>query len=175
MNYIDSDFTIPYFVVFMCIWAYLRHFINLCILSSLLPPTLSGIDLTRLFGPSTGHFATVGSFTLNWDTQQYKCWISQIITFSLLAALQAVNVFWFVLILRILYRYFKTGEEKDERSEDEEEEEEAAPSVGSGKGANGHAIKPQIAVNGEPISSPGDVPESGYEAKGAKQAVRRKR
>ncbi|KAG9615852.1 hypothetical protein KCV04_g16082, partial [Aureobasidium melanogenum] len=69
-------------------------------------------------------FRTVGPYELNWETQQYKCWISQIITFSLLFALQAVNVFWFVLILRIAYRFLRSSVAKDERSDDEEDEEE---------------------------------------------------
>ena len=93
----------------MVVWAYLRHYINLCILYSLLP---------------NGEFKTVGSYELNWETQQYKCWISQIITFCLLAALQLINIFWYVLIMRILYRYLFTGEKKDDRSDHEEEEEE---------------------------------------------------
>lgn len=71
----------------------------------------------------------MGSFTLDWDTQQYKCWISQIITFCLLASLQAVNMFWFFLICRILARYVWKGIQKDERSDDEEEEEEEEEKV----------------------------------------------
>ena len=56
-----------------------------------------------------------------------KCWISQIIVFVLLLALQLVNLYWFGLILRILYRLIAYGIQRDERSEvssEEEEEEE---------------------------------------------------
>jgi hypothetical protein len=69
-------------------------------------------------------FASVGSFTLNWTTEQYKCWISQWIAFALLAALQAVNIFWVVLMLRILWRGLRTlGRERvDERSVYDEDE-----------------------------------------------------
>lgn len=88
-------------------WIYLRHYLNLKILWAVLT-----------------EFRTVGPFELNWETQQYKCWISQYITFGLLASLQAVNLFWLFLILRILANYIFTSETRDERSDDEEEEEE---------------------------------------------------
>ena len=55
----------PFFVIFIGVWIYLRHYINLQILWSVLT-----------------EFRTVGDFELNWITQQYKCWISQPITFS---------------------------------------------------------------------------------------------
>jgi acyl-CoA-dependent ceramide synthase len=89
------------------VWGYLRHYINLKILYSILTT-----------------FKTIGPFELNWVTQQYKCWISQYISFGLLASLQAVNLFWFFLILRIAFRfiYYKTAD--DDRSEYEPSEEE---------------------------------------------------
>lgn len=93
----------------MCVWGYLRHYINLRILWSILTT-----------------FKTVGSFDLNWETQQYKCWISQYITFALLASLQAVNLFWWFFICRIAYRFvvYKTAD--DDRSEYEPSDEEDA-------------------------------------------------
>ena len=33
----------------------------------------------------------IGPYELNWETEQYKCWIAQYITFGLLASLQAEN------------------------------------------------------------------------------------
>jgi very-long-chain ceramide synthase len=66
----------------------------------------------------------VGPFELNWQTEQYKCWIAQYITFGLLASLQAVNLFWFYLILRIAKNYVVNAVVTDERSDNEEEEEE---------------------------------------------------
>jgi very-long-chain ceramide synthase len=70
-------------------------------------------------------FASIGPYTLNWDTQQYKCSLSQWITFLLLTALQAVNLFWLFFIIRILWRVLRTmGEETvDERSEFDSDEE----------------------------------------------------
>ncbi|KAI5951073.1 LAG1 [Candida jiufengensis] len=106
LNYLDSQLTGPFFVFFIGVWVYLRHYINLKILWSVLT-----------------EFKTVGEWELNWDTQQYKCWISQPITFALIFALQLVNAYWLFLILRILSRYIFSGDKKDERSDDEDEGE----------------------------------------------------
>lgn len=103
----DSILVGPYFVLFAGVWIYLRHYINLCILWATLT-----------------EFKTVGPYELNWETQQYKCWISQYITFSLLACLQAVNLFWLFLILRIAKRYIFDSDLDDERSDNEESEAE---------------------------------------------------
>jgi acyl-CoA-dependent ceramide synthase len=120
LNYVDSPIVGPYFFVFMCVWGYLRHYINLKILYSILT-----------------EFATVGPFELNWETQQYKCWISQYITFALLASLQAVNLFWWFFICRIAYRFvlFKTAE--DDRSEYEPTDEEVEEREKDLNGASG--------------------------------------
>jgi acyl-CoA-dependent ceramide synthase len=97
----------------MVVWGYMRHYINLKIIWSILTT-----------------FKTVGPFELNWETQQYKCWISQYITFALLASLQAVNLFWWFLICRIAYRFALYNDADDDRSEytptDEETEEKEA-------------------------------------------------
>ena len=97
----------PYFGMFVCIWIYLRHFINLKIIWAVLTT-----------------FRTIGPFELNWETQQYKCWISQYITFSLLATLQAINLVWLFYILRIAKNYVFSNVRQDERSDDEDEEDE---------------------------------------------------
>jgi very-long-chain ceramide synthase len=174
----QSPIIVPYFILFLVMWAYMRHFINLSILSSLLPlpspfpehiteqintalshasnstsgligtvsPFLAPLEpITRvpatLFPENTAlinaatskitnyfqgeaAFATVGPYTLDWVTQQYKCWISQWITFGLLLSLQLVNIFWFYLILRILYRLFASNHLDDVRSEDDDDDEE---------------------------------------------------
>ena len=139
LNYLDAYITAPYFTMFVGWWIYLRHYLNLKILWAVLT-----------------EFRTVGPFELNWETQQYKCWISQYITFSLLASLQAVNLFWLFLILRILTNYIFTNVTKDERSDDEEEEEEEtnvetkAIATGADQGKENQA--PQVLVNGEPVA-----------------------
>ncbi|KAB5570202.1 TLC domain-containing protein [Coniochaeta sp. 2T2.1] len=107
INYIDHWIMAPYFFVFACVWIYLRHYLNLRILWSIL-----------------NEFETVGPFELNWETQQYKCTLAQWITFSLLASLQALNLFWLFYILRIAYRFvvYKTADDDREEGEDEEED-----------------------------------------------------
>jgi acyl-CoA-dependent ceramide synthase len=119
-DYIDSSITGPYFFLFMCIWGYTRHYLNLKILYSILTD-----------------FASIGPFELNWETQQYKCWISQYIGFTLLASLQAVNLFWWFFICRIAYRFVVYQDADDDRSEyeptDEEEEKEALIKEGEGE------------------------------------------
>ena len=75
----------------------------------------------------------MGPYELNWETQQYKCWISNIITFALLAMLQSLNLFWLYCLLRSAWKFISTGEKKDDRSEDESEAEDIW------KGQNGHA------------------------------------
>lgn len=133
----------------MLIWAYLRHFLNLKLLYSLLPLNLG-------FG-TPNQFATVGPYDLDWETQQYKCWISHVITFALLATLQAVNIFWYFLICRILTRYIMSSGLADERSEDEGEGEEEVPEVEEGAKTNGHpngtAALPDLAINGQPVGA----------------------
>ncbi|RJE23967.1 Ceramide synthase [Aspergillus sclerotialis] len=142
LNYLDSIITVPYFGTFVVMWIYLRHYLNLKILWAILT-----------------EFRTVGPFELNWETQQYKCWISQYITFALLASLQAVNLFWLFLILRILKNYLFNSIKKDERSDDEddeEEEEEEQNDTARATGANTiqnnkENQTPQVLVNGEPV------------------------
>ncbi|EDO19518.1 hypothetical protein Kpol_1018p49 [Vanderwaltozyma polyspora DSM 70294] len=105
LNYLDSNLTQVTFISFVFSWVYLRHYVNLKILWSVLT-----------------EFRTVGQYTLNFATQQYKCWISLPIVFILISALQLVNMYWFFLILRILYRIVWLGIVKDERSDSESED-----------------------------------------------------
>ena len=105
LNYLSSPVTVPYFSLFMGIWVYLRHYLNILIIGSVILPW--------------GAFSNVGSFTLNWETQQYKCWISQWITFALLVSLQALNMFWLFFVLRIAYNVAAAKVVADVRSDDE--------------------------------------------------------
>ena len=123
----------------MGVWIYLRHWINWKILWATLT-----------------EFRTVGPFELNWETQQYKCWISQYITFSLLVCLQAVNLFWLFLILRIAKNFVFAKDLADERSDDEEEEEEEPKTLVKGptkalESSKINRSKPIVLVNGEPV------------------------
>ncbi|KXX81180.1 Sphingosine N-acyltransferase LAG1 [Madurella mycetomatis] len=107
LNYLDHPAQGGSFAFCIAVWIYLRHYINLNILYSI-----------------ATEFRTVGPFELNWETQQYKCWISQAITFGLLAALQALNLFWLYCLFRSAYRFVFLGIAKDDRSEAEESEVE---------------------------------------------------
>lgn len=86
-------------------WIYLRHYTNLRIIFSLFT-----------------EFKTVGPYEVNWETQQYKCLLSNVITFALLASLQALNLFWLSFLLRSAYRFVVHRIAKDDRSEGEESE-----------------------------------------------------
>ncbi|KAF2643874.1 sphingosine N-acyltransferase lac1, partial [Massarina eburnea CBS 473.64] len=160
LNYIDAPIVGPFFFVFMCVWGYLRHFINLKILYSILT-----------------EFKTVGPYELNWETQQYKCSLAQAITFSLLAALQAVNLFWWFLICRIAYRFIVNDGLADERSEYEDSETEEADRKEKRKSKNGTTIggvngTPQLLVNGEAVSKEYEQANVGSKVKERKKGSR---
>lgn len=118
----------PYFALFAAVWIYFRHYINLQILWSILT-----------------EFRTVGPYELNWETQQYKCLLSQVITFSLLAALQALNLFWLYCILRIAHRLAVHNIAQDDRSEadDDDDDDEG----GKTRGGHGDALPPAAALD----------------------------
>ena len=133
LSYIKSPIVQPYFLFFTLVWVYLRHYMNLRILYSI-----------------TTEFKTVGPFELDFEMHQYKCWISQYVTFPLLAMLQALNLFWLFLIMRIMYNVIFKNVKRDMRSSEEEEEDsigenEAAQEVPA---ANGHAKEPAAVSSG---------------------------
>ncbi|TQN74766.1 Sphingosine N-acyltransferase-like protein FUM17 [Colletotrichum shisoi] len=143
LNYIDSPIVGPYFFLFMCVWIYLRHFINLKIILSLFT-----------------EYTTVGPFELNWATQQYKCTLSQYITLGLLASLQALNLFWLFYIFRIAYRFLRYDIAEDDRSDaeatdvDDETERRRKKALADDK-SNGHA-------SGRSSSAPRARPTNGH-------------
>ncbi|GJC95673.1 TLC domain-containing protein [Colletotrichum higginsianum] len=143
LNYIDSPIVGPYFFLFMCVWIYLRHFINLKIILSLFT-----------------EYTTVGPFELNWATQQYKCTLSQYITLGLLASLQALNLFWLFYIFRIAYRFLRYDIAEDDRSDaeatdvDDETEKRRKKALADDK-SNGRA-------SGRSSSAPRARPANGH-------------
>lgn len=139
LNYLDHPFVGPYFFLFMCVWIYLRHVINLRIIWSLFT-----------------EFRTVGPFELNWVTQQYKCWISQYITAALLSSLQALNLFWLFYIVRIAYRFLRDSTAEDDRSEDEESEGEESEAPSGEKKSKKQVLRkdiPTLEVNGKAVQN----------------------
>ncbi|TQW00374.1 hypothetical protein V2A60_001460 [Cordyceps javanica] len=127
LNYLDHFLIGPYFFVFVCVWIYLRHYINIKIIISMFT-----------------EFRTVGPFELNWETQQYKCWISQYITTALLTSLQALNLFWLFYILRIAYRFVRDSNATDDRSDEEDDETTATVMADKKKPS-----VPILKINGE--------------------------
>ncbi|KAH7021950.1 sphingosine N-acyltransferase lac1 [Ilyonectria destructans] len=125
LKYIDWPWVDYYFVLFIGVWTYCRHFLNFTIIWSVLT-----------------EFKTVGPFELDWAAQQYKCWIAQYIAFALLASLQALNLIWLYYILRIAYRFIAGKTLEDDRSEveDNDEEEPAEKPAQLKAKANGHTI-----------------------------------
>ena len=146
--------------MFVSVWIYCRHYLNLCILWA-----------------TVTEFKSIGPFDLDWDLQQYKCWISQYITFALLASLQAVNLFWLFLILRIAKNYVMRVGLADERSDDEDEGDETEGEqtgkklLEGTKEADGRlGTQPVVLLNGKPVE--GQVAENA-KANGEAEVVRR--
>lgn len=109
LNYLDSPLQAYFFALCVISWIYLRNYINLRILYSILTD-----------------YRTIGPYGIVWETEQYKGPLSTVITFTLLALLQLLNIFWLYLLLRIAYRFVVQGHAKDDRSEDEESEVDTA-------------------------------------------------
>lgn len=107
LNYAAHPAQGPTFALCIAVWTYLRHYLNLRILYSMLPG---------------GEFSTVGPYTLDWEAEQYKCPLANVIAFSLLTALQLLNMFWLYCLLRSAYRLVFLGIAKDDRSDVEEDE-----------------------------------------------------
>ena len=108
LKYLDSALLAPYYALFMASWIYMRHYLNLRIIYALFTD-----------------FKTVGPYHLDWAAGYFKCEIAFYITLALLSALQALNLFWLVYIVRIAWRFVRYRTADDERSEGEEEEGEA--------------------------------------------------
>ncbi|KND92238.1 Sphingosine N-acyltransferase LAG1 [Tolypocladium ophioglossoides CBS 100239] len=104
LNYIGSPVIGPFFGLSIAAWIYLRHYLNLRILYSVLT-----------------EFRTVGPYELDRETEQYKCWVSNVVTFGLLAGLQTLNLFWLYCLLRSAYRFVVHNIAKDDRSEADDE------------------------------------------------------
>ena len=107
LKYLDSPILAPYYALFMSVWIYMRHYLNLRIIYALFT-----------------EFKTVGPYYLDFATGHFKCEIAFYITLGLLSSLQALNIFWLVYIVRIACRFVLYSTADDERSEGEEEEGE---------------------------------------------------
>ena len=131
----------PYFGVFMVAWVYLRHYLNL-----------------RILWSEFHEFKTVGPYTLNWETEQYKCELSHYISTALLACLQGLNLFWLYAICRVAYRMIAYNIAEDDRSDNDENEleEEQKLDALAGQGID-RLSGPKMLVNGQPLTGNGNA------------------
>ncbi|KAJ7016051.1 hypothetical protein C8F04DRAFT_1166548 [Mycena alexandri] len=99
------------FAVFVVAWTYFRHYISIRILWSLRYEFHLVPKAHQVFSPRTGIYMAL------WMRDQM---------FYALCVLQVLNLFWYYLILRILFRTIFHAETDDNRSDAEEEDEPMA-------------------------------------------------
>ncbi|KAG8891013.1 hypothetical protein FRB98_000022 [Tulasnella sp. 332] len=97
------------FGIFVLVWTYMRHYLNLYILYSVYYDFDLIPQWARRWSPEEG------VWMVSWMRWQI---------FGPLFLLQLLNVFWYFLILRIGYRALTKKELADERSDDEDDDEE---------------------------------------------------
>ncbi|KAJ7764969.1 longevity assurance proteins LAG1 LAC1 [Mycena maculata] len=113
LNYIQWERAkIVSFVIFVGVWTYFRHYLNLVILWSV----WNEFDLV----PENAQRweASEGTYLAGW--MKYQVFIP-------IALLQMLNLFWYFLICRIIVRAIITVDVQDERSDDEGDDEEEEP------------------------------------------------
>ncbi|KAI9637300.1 TLC domain-containing protein [Dioszegia hungarica] len=109
-NYVDEKASQPVFAFFVLVWTYFRHYLNIKILWSVWNEFfLIPYERRQLFDPLNDKWAAP--------------WLRKMI-FAPIFLLQLINLFWYFLILRILYRAVFAEPLKDERSDEEDEAEE---------------------------------------------------
>lgn len=126
----------PYFAFFVVAWIYLRHYLNL-----------------RILWSEFNEFKTVGPYELNWETEQFKCELSHVISTILLASLQSLNLFWLWAILRIAHRFVFQKVAEDDRSDNDDDEfaeEQRLDALAREKALM--AAKPTVLVNGSAMN-----------------------
>ncbi|KZV72106.1 longevity assurance proteins LAG1/LAC1 [Peniophora sp. CONT] len=96
------------FVVFLGVWTYFRHYLNLVMLWSVYT-----------------EFETIPEDSKRWapDDGVWMVWWMKWQIFAPILLLQVLNLFWYYLILRILYRALMVDELDDVRSDDEGDDE----------------------------------------------------
>jgi len=110
LNYIQWETAKVYsFATFVVVWSYFRHYLNLVILWSVVYEQPSVPAWTKFWRPQEGIFMP------DW---------MQLQIFLPLFLLQLLNLFWYYLILRILYRAVVVKTVDDDRSDDEGDDDE---------------------------------------------------
>ncbi|KAF7355398.1 TLC domain-containing protein [Mycena sanguinolenta] len=109
LNYLQMENAkVVSFAVFVVLWTYFRHYLNLVILHSV----WTEFDLAPL--TARDWIWSAGTYLRPWMRHQI---------FLALALLQIINLFWYFLIMRILYRTIVIRETDDDRSDDEGDDE----------------------------------------------------
>lgn len=135
LNYFAFPYTPIVFAMFVSSWIYFRHYINARILWAVLT-----------------EYRTVGNYTLNFATEQYKCWISQPIVFLLIFALQLVNLYWLYLIFRVIRKVLFEGVQQDNRSDNSDNDASDASSTTGSSISSGSISSASINEDNTPIS-----------------------
>ncbi|KAI0702904.1 longevity assurance proteins LAG1 LAC1 [Cytidiella melzeri] len=99
------------FVVFLCIWTYFRHYLNLVMLWSIWTEFDLIPETAKRWSPKDGVWLT---------------WWMKYQIFTPVLLLQFLNLFWYYLVLRIAVRAVSGTEVDDDRSEDEGDDEPEA-------------------------------------------------
>ncbi|KAH8119919.1 longevity assurance proteins LAG1/LAC1 [Phellopilus nigrolimitatus] len=108
-NYLQLERTkMVSFAVFIVVWTYFRHWLNLVILYSVWTEYDLIPDAARFFHPSDG---------------VWLVWWMKYQVFVPILLLQFLNLFWYFLILRILVRALSGDGATDVRSDDEDDGE----------------------------------------------------
>ncbi|KAF8897629.1 TLC domain-containing protein [Infundibulicybe gibba] len=107
LNYIQWERAkVVSFVVFIGVWTYFRHYLNLVILWSVRAEFSLAPDFAKQWN------SKLGVYMPRWMQDQI---------FLALGLLQLLNVFWYYLIVRIAVRAVVTSKTEDERSDDEDD------------------------------------------------------
>lgn len=131
LNYVQWERAkVVSFVVFVGVWTYFRHYLNLVILWSV-----------------WNEFHLIPEHAQRWEAAEgtYLAWWMKYQVFIPIALLQALNLFWYFLIWRIIVRAVITVNIDDERSDDEGDDEEDQP-------VEKQTLK--IQANGTPVATP---------------------
>jgi len=111
LNYIQWNNAKTYsFVVFFAVWTYFRHYLNIRILWSV------WYELLPLIPDHAKQW--------NWSMGVYMAPWMRYQVFIPLVLLQFLNLFWYYLMVRILYRAVFSEQFSDDRSDDEDEKDD---------------------------------------------------
>ncbi|KAH7887665.1 longevity assurance proteins LAG1 LAC1, partial [Phlebopus sp. FC_14] len=110
LNYMRWDRTkLVTFGVFLCVWTYFRHYLNLVILWSVWTEFDLIDERNRVWAPETG---------------AWLVWWMKYQIFVPIFLLQLLNLFWYYLIWRVALRSLNPAAMTDERSDDEDDGED---------------------------------------------------